>query len=137
MQKKVNVKASVPVVGIKHPIVGNVKGIVLDVEEILICIHEKAKVEEVIGSRTIPLDFINYDKDNHEKEEVKVPEEKTEATPPVVPPTQEPVITTPVKEEPKVEITAEVSGTVIVPETPVIADKVEDTKVTTAKTYKK
>jgi hypothetical protein len=63
-KKKVNVKTNAPITGLRYPVAGVANGITLTINEILICIRSKAKVEEVIGNRTIPLDFTNYNKDN-------------------------------------------------------------------------
>jgi hypothetical protein len=64
LKKKVNVKTNAPITGLRYPVAGVANGITLTINEILICIRSKAKVEEVIGNRTIPLDFTNYNKDN-------------------------------------------------------------------------
>ena len=65
MKKRVNVYAVVPVTTLKFPIAGNVRDIVLSVEEIRSCLFAKAKVEEILDSgKTVKLDFRNYDKKN-------------------------------------------------------------------------
>lgn len=65
MQKRVNIVASVPVTDLKIPIRGAIRNIMMDVEDIRLCLFRKAKVEEVISDDvTVKLDFTNYDKDN-------------------------------------------------------------------------
>lgn len=63
-KKKVNVRASRPITGIKYPIANIARGITISVEDIRICLQEKAKVEEIVGIKCIPLDFSNYNIDN-------------------------------------------------------------------------
>jgi hypothetical protein len=75
IKKKVNVRAFAPIVDLKFPIAGVANGITLTTDEILICIRSKAKVEEIIGNKTIPLDFANYDKDNSVQEVKPEPEQ--------------------------------------------------------------
>lgn len=65
MQKRVNIVASVPVTDLKIPIRGAIRNIMMDVEDIRMCLFRKAKVEEIISDDvTVKLDFMNYDKDN-------------------------------------------------------------------------
>ena len=65
MQKRVNIVANTPVTDLKIPIRGAIRNIMMDVEDIRMCLFRKAKVEEVISDDvTVKLDFTNYDKDN-------------------------------------------------------------------------
>lgn len=65
MQKRVNIVANTPVTDLKIPIRGAIRNIMMDVEDIRMCLFRKAKVEEIISDDvTVKLDFTNYDKDN-------------------------------------------------------------------------
>lgn len=65
MMKRVNVHAPIPVTTLKYPIAGSVRNIMMDVNDIRLCLCGKAKVEEILPSgKTIRLGFNNYDKEN-------------------------------------------------------------------------
>ena len=65
MQKRVNIVANTPVTDLKIPIRGSIRNIMMDVEDIRLCLFRKAKVEEIISDDvTVKLDFTNYDRDN-------------------------------------------------------------------------
>ena len=63
-KKHVNLNASYPVTDLALPRVGRMSNITLTVEEIRRCLFAKATVEEIIGTKTLPLDFSNYNTDN-------------------------------------------------------------------------
>ena len=63
-KKHVNLNANYPVTDLALPRVGRMRNITLTVEEIRRCLFAKATVEEIIGTRTLPLDFTNYNTDN-------------------------------------------------------------------------
>lgn len=63
-EKQVNLNAIYPVTELALPRVGRMSNITLTVEEIRRCLFAKATVEEIIGTRTLPLDFTNYNTDN-------------------------------------------------------------------------
>ena len=65
MKKRVNVHAPIPVTTLKYPIAGSVRDVVMDVNDIRLCLCGKAKVEEILPSgKTVRLGFNNYDKEN-------------------------------------------------------------------------
>ena len=63
-EKKVNLYAMVPVTNLKIPRIGRNLGIRLTVNEIRECLRAKARVEEIIGNKVIPLGFHNFNIDN-------------------------------------------------------------------------
>ena len=65
MKKRVNVHAPIPVTTLKYPIAGSVRDVLMDVNDIRLCLCGKAKVEEILPSgKTVRLGFNNYDKEN-------------------------------------------------------------------------
>lgn len=65
MMKRVNVHAPIPVTTLKYPIAGSVRNVMMDVNDIRLCLCGKAKVEEILPSgKTVRLGFNNYDKEN-------------------------------------------------------------------------
>lgn len=65
MMKRVNVYAPIPVTTLKYPIAGSVRNVMMDVNDIRLCLCGKAKVEEILPSgKTVRLGFNNYDKEN-------------------------------------------------------------------------
>ena len=65
MLKKVNISCYRPFSINGIPFAGNCVGVILDSEAIKICIENKALVEEVLlGGKTVPLDFNNYNTEN-------------------------------------------------------------------------
>lgn len=74
--KLVNVLATVPVTTLKVPFIGEGKGMTFMVKEIREFLHASARVQEVIGTRIVPLGYNNYNTDNsvvvEEKEETPV-----------------------------------------------------------------
>lgn len=65
MNKIVNVYAPIPVTTLKYPIAGSVRNVMMDVNDIRLCLCGKAKVEEILPSgKTVRLGFNNYDKEN-------------------------------------------------------------------------
>ena len=65
MLKKVNISCYRPFSINGIPFAGNCVGVILDSEAIKVCIENKALVEEVLlGGKTVPLDFNNYNTEN-------------------------------------------------------------------------
>ena len=106
MEKLVNVYTRYVVRGLKGvPIRSTVRAIKLDTDDIRTCILAKAVVEEVLDDgSTLPLNFVNYNKDNNAQFRQPAPAPKPEKK---AEPKPAPVVEAPVA-EPVVEETAEV-----------------------------
>lgn len=98
MKKLVNVYTRYVIRGLKGiPIRSTVRAIELDTEDIRTCILAKAVVEEVLDDgSTLPLNFVNYNKDNNaqfrQAAPAPKPEKKVESAPVVEAPVAEPVV---------------------------------------------
>lgn len=82
MKKIVNVNAIYPITGVKQIVRGRLFKASMSTEDIFKCLCAKATVDEVIGDKTIRLNFDNYDKPN-----------KIEEKPAVIPTVAKPVTT--------------------------------------------
>jgi hypothetical protein len=72
MIKKVNIHPVRPIYGLRVPITGVVFGTSMSVGDILVCIHARARVNEILpDGKLLPLNLSNYNKVNHIDTEVK------------------------------------------------------------------
>lgn len=117
MTKIVNVNAVYPINGVKQIVRGKLEKVPMATEDIFRCLCAKARVEEVIGNKTIPLDFNNYDKNNKPAEVAPIP----------VPSTPKPVTQNIIDNTPKVVV-----HNIIMTDPPVVETmKVEDSTTVT------
>lgn len=125
MKKIVNVKAIMPVTGVKQIVRGSLTKVEMTTEDIYKCLCCRAKVDEVIGDNLIALNFDNYNKVNAPEQKVAVIPTAPVVTAPKAPEKVEapaPVVT----ETITVEDTVAVEDTAVVEEVPAVEEQVSD-----------